>query len=64
MGTVNLLECIRLVDISIKFYNAGSSEVFGNTAEPAIETTPFRPLSPQQTKGQAVRRDKLAKDWG
>jgi GDPmannose 4,6-dehydratase len=54
MGTVNLLECIRLVDISIKFYNAGSSEVFGNTAEPAIETTPFRPVSPYATAKAAA----------
>jgi GDPmannose 4,6-dehydratase len=45
-GTVNLLECIRLFKKSIKFYNAGSSEVFGNTPEPADELTPFYPRSP------------------
>lgn len=46
-GTVNLLEAIRFLDPSIRFYNAGSSECFGNTGVvPADETTPFRPRSP------------------
>ncbi len=47
VGTLNLLEAIRFVGSPIKFYNAGSSECFGDTAgEPADETTPFRPRSP------------------
>jgi GDPmannose 4,6-dehydratase len=46
-GTLNLLECIRFLDPSMRFYSAGSSECFGNTVEtPADENTPFRPRSP------------------
>jgi GDPmannose 4,6-dehydratase len=47
IGTLNMLESIRFLDRSIRFYNAGSSECFGNTgAQPADEDTPFRPRSP------------------
>lgn len=46
VGTLNLLECIRFIGKPIRLYNACSSECFGNTAEPADETTPFRPRSP------------------
>lgn len=46
-GTLNLLECIRFLDPSMRFYSAGSSECFGNTGEiPADENTAFRPRSP------------------
>lgn len=46
-GTLNMLESIRFLDRTIKFYNAGSSECFGNTGDtPANEDTPFRPRSP------------------
>jgi len=46
-GTLNLLEAIRFLDIPVKFYNAGSSECFGDTGEiAASEDTPFRPRSP------------------
>jgi len=46
-GTLNLLEALRLVDPAIRFYNAGSSECFGDTAgKPADEATAFRPKSP------------------
>ncbi|PSN10645.1 GDP-mannose 4,6-dehydratase, partial [filamentous cyanobacterium CCP5] len=46
-GTLNLLEAIRFLQKPIRFYNAGSSECFGNThGQPADETTPFRPRSP------------------
>jgi GDPmannose 4,6-dehydratase len=38
----------------VKFYNAGSSEAFGNTAEPANEETPFRPRSPYATAKAAA----------
>lgn len=42
-GTLNLLECIRFLDPSIRFYSAGSSECFGNTGEIAAdENTAFR----------------------
>ncbi|CAN1210556.1 GDP-mannose 4,6-dehydratase [Tumidithrix helvetica PCC 7403] len=47
VGTLNLLEAIRFIGGKIKFYNAGSSECFGNTGtEAANENTPFRPRSP------------------
>jgi len=47
IGTVNLLESIRMVDKSIRLYNAGSSEMFGNTRnKPARESTVLRPRSP------------------
>jgi len=46
-GTLNLLEAIRFLDKPIKFYNAGSSECFGDTGgQAADENTPFRPRSP------------------
>lgn len=47
LGTLNLLEAIRFIDIPIKLYNAGSSECYGETGNvPADENTPFRPRSP------------------
>jgi GDPmannose 4,6-dehydratase len=46
-GTLNFLEAIRFINAPIKFYNAGSSESFGDIGDrPADETTPFRPRSP------------------
>lgn len=46
-ATLNILEAIRFLDLPCRFYNACSSECFGNTyGEPATETTPFRPRSP------------------
>ena len=47
VGTVRLLEAIRQSGIQTKFYNAASSEMFGNAPEtPQREITPFRPRSP------------------
>ncbi len=47
VGTVNLLETIRMLNRPIRLYNAGSSEMFGNTrGEPANEETILRPCSP------------------
>ena len=47
IGTLNLLEAIRFSQLPIKFYNAGSSECFGDTGSIAAdENTPFRPRSP------------------
>jgi len=54
IGTMNLLECIRLLKKTVRFYNAGSSEVFGNTPTPADENTPFRPRSPYATAKAAA----------
>ncbi len=47
VGALNLLEAIRLVDRSIRFYQASTSEMFGKVqAIPQTETTPFYPRSP------------------
>lgn len=47
VGCLNLLEAIRFTSQPIRFYNAGSSECFGDTNEVhADEATPFRPRSP------------------
>ena len=46
-GTLNILEAIRFIGKPIKFYNAASSEIFGDTrGEAADESTPFSPRSP------------------
>ncbi|MFO1313453.1 MAG: GDP-mannose 4,6-dehydratase [Burkholderiales bacterium] len=47
LGPVNLLEAIRAVDRSIRFYQASTSEMFGRVqAVPQDERTPFYPRSP------------------
>ncbi len=48
LGTLRMLEAIRRVDKEIRFYQAGSSEMFGNPASPPpyTETTEFNPQSP------------------
>jgi len=47
VGTLNILEAIRFTSSEIRFYNAGSSECFGNTGNlKAVETTAFSPKSP------------------
>lgn len=47
LGTLNLLEVLRMSNHQIKFYNACSSECFGNTnGRVATEDTPFSPRSP------------------
>jgi GDPmannose 4,6-dehydratase len=47
LGTLNLLEAIRFTGKAIKFYNASSSECFGDLeGEAATEKTAFRPRSP------------------
>ena len=46
LGAVRLLEAIRSIDTSIRFYQASSSEMFGSTAPPQNEKTPFHPRSP------------------
>ncbi len=46
-GTLNFLEAIRLSGREIRFYNAGSTECFGDTGkEVANEESPLRPRSP------------------
>lgn len=47
IGTLRLLDAIRESGVSTRFYQASSSEMFGNTTEvPQKETTPFMPCSP------------------
>jgi len=46
-GTLNVLEALRFLDGSMRFYNAGSGECYGDTGEtPADEQTAFWPRSP------------------
>ena len=47
VGVTRMLEAIRAVDPSIRFYQASSSEMFGKVREvPQTEMTPFHPRSP------------------
>lgn len=47
MGAVNLLEICKRIHPTVKFYQASSSEMFGQVGEvPQKETTPFQPSSP------------------
>jgi GDPmannose 4,6-dehydratase len=47
LGVARLLEAIRRADRTIRFYQASSSEMFGQAVEvPQRETTPFHPRSP------------------
>jgi GDPmannose 4,6-dehydratase len=47
LGTVRILEAIRETGLKAKFYQASSSEMFGQAKEiPQRETTPFYPRSP------------------
>ncbi len=47
LGTIRLLDAIKESKLPIKFYQAGSSEMFGKVLEvPQRETTPFYPRSP------------------
>jgi GDPmannose 4,6-dehydratase len=47
IGVTRMLESIRLVDPSIRFYQASSSEMYGKVREtPQTELTPFYPRSP------------------
>jgi GDPmannose 4,6-dehydratase len=47
VGVTRVLEAIRAVDPSIRFYQASSSEMFGKVREvPQTEMTPFHPRSP------------------
>ncbi len=49
LGTLNLLEAVKLLNKDIKIYQASSSEMFGNTIDEdgfQRETTPMNPVSP------------------
>lgn len=46
LGTTRILEAIRRSGNKIKFYQASSSEMFGDALSPRSENTPFYPCSP------------------
>jgi GDPmannose 4,6-dehydratase len=46
LGALNVLEAVRSLGIKTKFYQASSSEMFGNSPAPQNEDTPFDPQSP------------------
>ena len=49
LGTLNLLEAVKLINPKIKIYQASSSEMFGNSIDSdgfQRETTPLNPVSP------------------
>jgi GDPmannose 4,6-dehydratase len=47
LGVTRLLDAVRIVDPTIRFYQASSSEMFGNVeTAPQDETTKFQPRSP------------------
>ena len=48
LGTLRILEAIRILKLQkkTKYYQASTSEIFGNTYIPQNEKTPFRPRSP------------------
>ncbi len=46
VGSVRLLEAIRMAGVECRFYQASSSEMFGATPPPQDEATPFYPRSP------------------
>jgi len=46
LGTTRLLESVRRSGIKTRFYQASSSEMFGDAPHPQNEETPFRPRSP------------------
>lgn len=46
LSTTRLLEAVRETGLPIRFYQASSSEMFGSSAAPQSEVTPFHPQSP------------------
>jgi len=49
LGTTRLLDALRRSGIKARFYQAGSSEMYGDAPAPQSEGTPFRPRSPYAT---------------
>lgn len=46
IGSIRLLEAVRLAGVNCRYYQASSSEMFGASAPPQNEDTPFYPRSP------------------
>lgn len=55
-GTLRILEAIRASGVDTRYYQAGSSEMFGSSPPPQSERTPFHPRSPYAVA-------KLAAHW-
>ncbi len=49
LGTTRILEALRRSGVRSRFYQASSSEMFGDAPAPQSEKTPFRPRSPYAT---------------
>lgn len=55
-GTLRILDTIRTVNPRIRFYQAGTSELYGQAVEvPQSETTPFNPRSPTMGRPNSTR---------
>jgi GDPmannose 4,6-dehydratase len=46
LGVIRLLEAIREAEVDVRLYQAGTSEMFGDSPPPQSETSEFRPRSP------------------
>ena len=46
LGTIRLLDTVRMIGLQTRFYQASSSEMFGASPPPQNEDTPFYPRSP------------------
>jgi len=46
LGTTRILEALRRSGLKLRFYQASSSEMYGNSPSPQNEETPFTPRSP------------------
>jgi GDPmannose 4,6-dehydratase len=46
LGATRLLEALRISEVAARYYQAGTSEMFGGFAAPQNEATPFHPRSP------------------
>ena len=46
LGTTRILEAVRRSGVKTRFYQASSSEMYGDASAPQNEDTPFRPRSP------------------
>jgi GDPmannose 4,6-dehydratase len=45
-GTINILEVLKILKLKSKYFNAGSTEIYGNATSKINEKSPANPLSP------------------